>query len=149
MLFYNIMGDVLLVLFTHSVFLPENSRKKHTNCVQETRNIAADGFCFSGFFFLPPSHTLLSFIFLNTNPVSRVDAAGSACQGLLFAPSSQSWVELKVFLCSPGWELRLGLTSHPSEATLRKPDFLLRCRRLPFTGWESPPGLLFFCASCS
>lgn len=134
----------LLIVFSYQKTVGRNTRT-----VYKTRNIAADGFCFSVLFFLPPSHTLLSFTFLNTNPASRVDAAGSACQGLLFAPSSQSWVELKVFLCYPGWELRLGLTSHPSEATLRNPDFLLRCRRLPFTGWESSPGLLFFCASCS
>lgn len=66
---------------------------------------------------------------------------GLPAKGCCLHQALVSWVELKVFLCYPGWELRLGLTSHPSEATLRKPDFLLRCRRLPFTGWESSPGL--------
>lgn len=101
MVFYDIviMYDVLLVLFTHSGFLPETIGR-HTWTVYKKWNIAADMFCF-----FPRAFWVSLF---KRGPGSEIDAAGSACRGRLFAPSSQILgVDLSLFWYS-GLERQLG-----------------------------------------
>lgn len=133
------MYDVLLVLFIHSGFLPETVGR-HTWTVYKNWNIAADMCLFPHAFWVS---------LFKQGPASKIDAAGSACRGRLFAPSSQ-------ILCidGPFLVLRIGTTAEPpSPIPLKrhwgKQGFLLRCHWLPFTEWEPSPGLVFFCTSCS
>lgn len=138
--FYDIviMYDVLLVLFIHSGFLPETIGR-HTWTVYKKWNIAADMFCFV---FFP--HVFWVSLF-KRGPASKIDAAGSACRGRLFAPSSQI-----LGINRPCLVLRIGATAGPpSPICLKrhwgKQDFLLRCHWLPFMEWEPSLGLVFFC----
>lgn len=142
--FYDIviMYDVLLVLFIHSGFLPE-TLGRHTLTVYKKWNIAADMFCF----FNSP-HAFWVSLF-KQGPASKLDAAGSACRGRLFAPGSQI-----LSIDGPFLVLKIGATAGPlSPIRLKrhwgKQGFLLRCHLLPFMEWEPSPALLFFCTSCS
>lgn len=95
------MYDVLLVLFIHSGFLPE-TLGRHTLTVYKKWNIAADMFCF----FNSP-HAFWVSLF-KQGPASKLDAAGSACRGRLFAPGSQI-----LSIDGPFLVLKIGATAGP------------------------------------
>lgn len=101
------MGDVLLVLFVHSVFLPENSRKKHKLHTRQTMLLTVC--CL-----YPPQHThthmLLSFTFLYTNPASKVAAGESCLPRAAVCTKLSAQVDLKVSFWYPG---RMGAASGP------------------------------------
>lgn len=102
--------------FVHSVFLPENSRKKHK--LYKTQHDAADGlFCV-----FPTPTCFLSFTFLlhkSSKQSSRqVGPARLPRAAICFKRSA--WVELKVSFWYPGREPQLGPTSHSPDATLRE-----------------------------
>lgn len=97
------------------------------------------------------SHAFVWVSLFKREPASKIEAAGSACQGPAvcrklsnpeyggFLSGTQDWS------CSaPQPPLPFILKRHWG-----KQDFLLRCHWLPFTEWEPSPGLLFFCTSCS
>lgn len=102
MLVYNIMGWCFIgAFFVHSVFLPENSRKKHK--LYKTQHDAADGlFCV-----FPTPTCFLSFTFLlhKSSKQSSGRWVPPAClPRAAICIKRPAWVELKVSFWYPGRE---------------------------------------------